>query len=318
MENNNSNRNHREFCNGLRPVQSNGYRRPPVEYVNNVYNNRNRNIKTPKVQHNKKWIAKSAAIGLAIASFATTIGIVKHQQHQYDIAPIQQQIELKAKEDLQQNIDNYYFDGTNFTVDFKSPYTELYKVLSNTDIDEIMDDYLKNPSKESKEIIEGRIDDLVNFNTDVLKALLADGEKTSIDNVNMTLTVKGETNEQEEIIRGLRAPTGWVLRANSQNHYLEAMCGYNSNFTEIPTKLFTLISQAKIAQLERNSDVKLKLQGYYEKDIFDRAVETYKDIKRITAKGYSLGVHNNRACLEKDGKYYDYETKKQIEDERDR
>ena len=28
MENNNSNRNHREFCNGLRPVQGNGYRRP--------------------------------------------------------------------------------------------------------------------------------------------------------------------------------------------------------------------------------------------------------------------------------------------------
>ena len=56
MENNNSNRNHREFCNGLRPVQGNGYRRPPVEYINNVYNSRNRkrNIKTPRVQHNKK------------------------------------------------------------------------------------------------------------------------------------------------------------------------------------------------------------------------------------------------------------------------
>lgn len=321
MENNNSNRNHREFCNGLRPVQGNGYRRPPVEYINNVYNSRNRkrNIKTPRVQHNKKWIARGAAMALAIAALATPIGINKHKQHQYDTAPIQQQIELQAKENLKQSIDNYSFDGTNFKVSANTQYKELYNVLSNTDIDEVMDEYLKNPSEESKAIIKGRIDDLVNLNTDILKALVADGEKTSIDNVDMSLTVKGyDSNEQEKIIDGQKPHKGWVLRVNTPSNYLEGACGQASNFTEIPSDLFTLISHAKIAQLERNPDINLKLQDYYKTDIFDRAVKTYKDIKRITAKGYSLGVQDNRICLEKDGKYYDYETKKQIEDDRDR
>lgn len=316
---NNSNRNHREFCNGLRPVQSNGYRRPPVEYVNSRYNNRKRNIKTPKVKNNRKWIVKGAAMALSIATLATIIGIAKNKQHQYDIAPIQQQIELEAKENLQQNIDNFSFDGTNFTTSVNTQYKELYKVLSNTDIDEVMDNYLNEPSEESKAQIKERIDDLVNFNTDVLKALIADGEKTSIDNVKMSLTVRGyDSDEQKRIMNGQKPHKGWVLRVNTPDNYLEGMCGQFSNYTEIPSSLFSLISQAQIAQLERNPDINLQLQDYYEQDIFDRAVETYKGIKRITAKGYSLGVQDSRICLEKDGKYYDYETKKQIDDERDR
>lgn len=315
------NRNHREFCKGLQPKSNN------TNNINNTYtyNNRNqtrrRNIKAPTVRNNKRWTTtKTAILTLALATLGTTIAVPRIQQHRYETTSVQEQIKAEAQKELIEESEegNFYFDGSNFATQASTPHTALYKVLENTDIDEIVDEYIKKPTPELKAQIEDRIDDLVDFNVDTLRALFADGENTSIDNVNISMTLRGDTEyEQEKIMRGQKDSKGWTLRVNTPNSNLESRCGQNSNYNEIPRDLFTLISQAKIAKLERDPNVKLKLNGFYEQDIFDRALQTYKETKtKMTAKGYNLSTHNGTTCLKTtDGKYYNYENEKVLSDD---
>lgn len=315
------NRNHREFCKELQPKSNN------TNNINNTYtyNNRNqtrrRNIKAPTVRNNKRWTTtKTAILTLALATLGTTIAVPRIQQHRYETTSVQEQIKAEAQKELIEESEegNFYFDGSNFATQASTPHTALYKVLENTDIDEIVDEYIKKPTPELKAQIEDRIDDLVDFNVDTLRALFADGENTSIDNVNISMTLRGDTEyEQEKIMRGQKDSKGWTLRVNTPNSNLESRCGQNSNYNEIPRDLFTLISQAKIAKLERDPNVKLKLNGFYDQDIFDRALKTYKETKtKMTAKGYNLSPHNGTTCLKTtDGKYYNYENEKVLSDD---
>lgn len=308
---NNTSRNHREFCNGLQPKFNNTYN------MNNRNQTRRRNIKAPLAKNNKKWSASKAAILiLALTALGTAIAIPKIEEHRYATTSVQEQIESEAQKELMEETKegNFYFNGSNFEIKANTHHQELYKILESTDIDELVDKYIKDPTTELRTQIENRIDELVDFNINTLKALFADGENTSIDNINISMTVRGDTaKEQDYIMKGLSDSKGWTLRINTPESYLESRCGQNSNYNNIPRDLFYLISQAKIAQLERDPNVKLKLQGINE-DIVDRALKTYKETKTsITARGYNLSTYNHTACLKTiDNKYYNYENRKMI------
>ena len=276
---------------------------------NNIYDPHRRNVRNkPPVPSQKKYkgtmIKKIAGIlaGIAILGGGIKIGsnIYENYVNEQYSRDLQSEIEVAVKEEIKNNIDrlNITFDGNNFNVACGCDRKELYNVLASTDLDELLNTYLSNPTDIEKEKLlselEGREEDIAKFNMDLIEASFADSENTSINNIDIKAIFKHYNAENgDRIVNGEDIYMGHTLYIHTTKANVEARAGRTSDFTQIPSDIFQLISDTRFQLKAPNS-------SYFENPIkdtkrsaLDISIQTYKKIKKII---------NDRNFAIKDGK----------------
>lgn len=275
-------------------TSNNALRVPNIpDRQNNIYNPHRRDVRNkPPVPSQKKYkgtmIKKIAGIlaGIAILGGGIKIGsnIYENYVNEQYSRDLQSEIEVAVKEEVKNNIDrlNITFDGNNFNVVCGCDRKELYNVLTSTDLDELLNTYLSNPTDIEKEKLlselEGREEDIAKFNMDLIEASFADSEGVSKDKIHIKAIFKHYNDLDGERIMNGKAPyIGHTLSISNSKYNLNAQSGISRNFIEIPSDMFKLISSTKFQLVAPNS-------SYFEgnnNSRIERAIETYKKIKKI-------------------------------------
>lgn len=305
-----------KFINGIHvDINSNG--QPNIQRPNNIRPNiqKPNNMRPNNTRPNKKFIKspkpckkifigeminkirKNAAIITAGFVVAGAVGgTVAHINHMNEIysRDLQSEIETMAKEELRDNLKenldeiDFTFDGNKFNIAYDCSRPELYNVLKNTDLDELLNAYLENPTRSQKEKLvsqlEGREEELAKFNVDLIKASFADSKNISKDNINIDFEfVHYDSEEKEKIMNGKIPSKGYTLtisdstynKAEAINKYDVAKAEKIYNFDKIDANTCSLISNA-ILQVEAPN-------FFINKGItkIENTIETYKSIKKI-------------------------------------
>ncbi len=249
---------------------------------------------------------KSIATGLLAATLlsGTAIGVNVY--------------EAKRAEKLSRNIEQEIsFDG-------QCDRPELYKVLHNTDLDEILNEYYADPTDENKQKLmndlQGREEELAKFNVDLLLASLADSANVSINDVQIKALYKfyNEIN-YNEIINGKKPYRGNTLTINNSKSICEGyvdLPGHVDNYLEIPEKLYKLITDAKFNLLTPDSSY-FAMNKYpvdeNENSKLERSICINKDIKYLIIDN-NLAIKDGKVCVV-DLEDRNNTTEQQIEDD---
>lgn len=267
-----------------------------------------------------KTIAITAGIvgGLAGVGIYSIVEAYNNKQYARDL---QSEIETMAKEELRDNLkDNldeidFTFDGNKFNIAYDCSRPELYNVLKNTDLDELLNTYFENPTSSKKKNLlsqlEGREEELTKFNMDLIEASFADSKNISKDEVNIDFEfVHYNSDEKEKIMNGKVLGRGLTLdisdstynKASAMKKYDVANANIIYNFDEIDENTYNLISEAIIQVEAPNYPINKKNTK------IENAIETYKSIKKII---------NDKNFTIKDGKVLavDIDQSKDKEDE---
>lgn len=177
--------------------------------------------------------------------------------------------------------------------------SELHNVLENTDLDELLNEYLAAPSKDNKEQLltklKGRDSELAKLNLDLIEASLADSLNISKDEVSIKALFKHlDEKNGNDIMKGTGIYRGHTLRITTDrmSNIIEAYKNVTNgtyNYTYISKDLFDLISNAKFNYIAPES-------SYYQRSKssrIERAIETYKDLKEILNEK-DFTIYNNR------------------------
>lgn len=291
--------------------------------------NINKYIKSPKpckktfTGKTMNKIRRNAAIiaaGVVVAGVVGTVAYINHMNKLYS-RDLQSEIATMAKEELRDNLTNnldeidFTFDGNQFNIAYECSRPELYNVLSNTDLDELLNTYFEQPTGKQKEELlsqlEGREDEFAKFNLDLIKASFADSKHISKDNINIDYEfVHYDSIEKEKIINGKIPSRGYTLtisdstfnKVSAINEYDVANNETIYNFNQIDEDKFKLIGDA-ILQVEFPN-----YSTNEENSKIENAIETYKGIKKII---------NDKNFTIKDGKVLtvDIDQSKNKEDE---
>lgn len=184
---------------------------PPLKQSN--LNNRETNTKKRNVRNkpsssnykldfkdNKKFknIIRAVSLGLATLTVSAGIGAgiaIKNSnqaKNEFNATDIESQIRNSAMTQISE--EDLSFDGQNFTIpkEIECDRPELYKVLAGTELDQLLNEYLANPTKSNKEnlavSLHGKENDLAKLNFELVKASLADSLGVSIDDIKITYT----------------------------------------------------------------------------------------------------------------------------------
>lgn len=301
------NRNDNEFRKSIhydipQPVRSNNTRNNQNMNTDkrNIHNRTIKNQSNPyqgKFKENEKLKKRRAlAIGLATLAVSAGIGIAVYNNSQnnknhFNATDIEAQIRDSALNEITMDIseDDLVFDGTNFIIskEAKCDRPELYKVLSNSELDEKLNEYLEKPTSANKEKLSsdlnGKENELAKLNFELLKASLADSMGTTIDNISITYTDKRLL---------ITTPGGEVEYWNYRDKI---------NDTELPKDYANIISniakQYEKSKLGNESNLDAK-----------ELIDAYSEIKPLIVEHNLTIANRNRLCLQniKDGEYYDY------------
>lgn len=290
-------------------------------------NSRKRNVRNQVTPNKQKYkgndkLKKILAIGLSTLAVSGAIGasiISDYNLKELTSRDIQSEILNDAIEQI--NLSNLNFDGQNFNPSLKCSRPEMYKVLSNSDLDEKINIYLANPTAENKEHLihdlEGREEEFAKFNMDLIAASLADSQGTTIDDISIKAVFNYDNVQHgDNIMKGTDAYIGHTLTIDYLEGYTERG---KTNFKEIPEDIFNLISDAKFNYLAPDS-------SYFNNNsnIIERGLETYIQLKQVLAE-HDFTIKNGKLLLQKDGKIYNYYKNlsgnakfKEVAEERDR
>jgi len=261
-----------------------------------------RNLRNQTAPHRQKYsedgkLKRIIAIVLASATLVGgAIALKNYNDYKKDIKELNTtDIEVQIEEEARKQgiMEELEFDGQNFNSTIKCDRPELYKVLSNTDLDEILNRYFENPTDEAKANIlkqlEGREEEFAKFNMDLIEASFADSKGVSIDDISMRAVFNHYTEKEgQEIIEG---------KSSYQGHTLSVQ-GIDLRTSEDITRL---ISDARFNELAPNS-------SYFDKDKTqnERGIDIYKNIKQVLVE-HDFSIKNGKVVLEgKDGKTYEY------------
>jgi len=157
-----------------------------LRYDTSQKNNNKRNVKNYTTHHKAKIDSKNSKklkelkrrLAIGAAALITAAGISTAVIHE-----IGERIEERDKynsRDIQTEIENNGIETR----------PELYKVLSNTDLDEKLNKYYAEPNKENKNNVLKNINpqELAVYNFEMLKATIADGLGVSKDDIQIKYT----------------------------------------------------------------------------------------------------------------------------------
>lgn len=234
-------------------------------------------------------------------------------QLEYEIAAIE---DMKSKK-TEELLETLTLNNGKIQIDMPYRIPEFYNVLKNTDIDELLCEYYKKPTKEAKELLlnqlQGREKEFAEMNFNLLKASFADTYINSPENYRITYNFtdnnyNSNINNDELITR--ENDRGTVLniqtaKGNLQGYYRAG----KSNFTEISLDFFELMSTAAKTYTDIN---------YFnsKEDLMNSLMENYLEIKNSYIDGYTLAIHpkEHKLCYAKKDKnnelkYYNYDKK---------
>ena len=288
----------------------------PKEKINTA----KRTIKNkPKTMSKLKVFATAAILtGLAAGGFAYS----NLKQNEKNATSAQLEYEIAAIEDMKSKkteelLEALTLNNGKMQIDMPYRIPEFYNVLKNTDIDELLCEYYKNPTKEAKELLlnqlQGREQEFAEMNFNLLKASFADTYNNSLENYRITYNFtdnnyNSNINNDELITR--ENDRGTVLKIQTAKGNLE---GYyragKSNFTEVSSDFFELMSTAAKTYTDIN---------YFnsKEDLMNSLMENYLEIKNSYIDGYTLAIHpkEHKLCYAKKDKnnelkYYNYDKK---------
>ena len=272
-----------------------------------------------KLKEPNKKIRRIAALLAAGAIFVG--GLVAHnaaQKNEYNkecAFDLEGSIVSDTYNNLHENEDRpftYNEENKTFIYEQNCTRPNLYKVLSQTDIDEILNSYISDGSRNLEEVLKERVADINNFNVALLKASLADSLGIDMEDVEIKVGFFGNSNEEkEEIINGNKQYVGHRLTiASPETPSLEAQTKtnikYNQtpdnlyNYDEINEILFDIISDIKMAEVAPNA-------RYSNEDILTRAISNYKNLKCIINE-HDLSIKDGKlVIIDAEGKEYNIE-----------
>lgn len=254
-----------------------------------------------------------AAGGFAYSNLKQNEKNATSAQLEYEIAAIE---DMKSKK-TEELLETLTLNNGKMQIDMPYRIPEFYNVLKNTDIDELLCEYYKNPTKEAKELLlnqlQGREKEFAEMNFNLLKASFADTYNNSPENYRITYNFtdnnyNSNINNDELITR--ENDRGTVLKIQTAKGNLE---GYyragKSNFTEVPLDFFELMSTAAKTYTDIN---------YFnsKEDLMNSLMGNYLEIKNSYIDGYTLAIHpkEHKLCYAKKDKnnelkYYNYDKK---------
>ena len=233
---------------------------------------------------------------------------------------IEQEIEDRAVDKILENrLANLDFNGQDFNIRIECDRPELYNVLHNTDLDEILNEldtkmerrilkeYLSNPTEESEnelfKKLQGREEELAKFNVDIILASLADSTNVPIKEVSIRTIYKYYNEANGDAIMNGNAPyIGNTLKINNSKFTCEGYVDlpkHITNYSEIPEHLYKLITDAKFNFLTPDSSY-FKMGKYPviedENSKLERSLEIYTDIKELINDG-NFAIKDGKACI---------------------
>ena len=280
----------------------------PTSHQNSNLNRTNpqkKNIKDQPTTKNTKYkrnILKSITIGALAAALAIggiAIGVKSHNDKMNIFTNDKQsQIEASMLEEFKKiSVEDLVFEGNNVSASVDCKEAELHNVLSNTNLDAVLNEYIANPTEQQKEQLLNNLEGIAQLNFDMIKASFADGLNKTKDDVSITVSFLRD--DDGKILKGNKTYAGHNLKINNLYAFKDSAKG-TYNYSNIPKEIFDLVS-----------DVTLQLAApeFYNDDQesrLNRLINSYKQIQEITYDEYQFTIKDNKACLVKDDKYYDY------------
>lgn len=310
-----------KFVNGLRNNSTT---------VQKIQDSKKRNVNKrtlqnkPRTLKNLRLFATTLLVGSLLTSGAHFL--IKQAENKKNATSVQHEFEMTVIDDFKSKerdelLENLTFDNNDkLQIDIPCRIPEFYKVLKNTDIDELLCEYYKNPTKEAKALLfnqlQGREKEFATMNFNLLKASFADTYNNSSDDCKIIYNFTDNnynSNNNDELIT-YENDMGTVLNIQTTEGNLE---GYyreeKTNFTEVPSDFFKLMSTTAKTYVDIN---------YFtlREDLMNSLMKNYLEIKNSYLEGYTLAIHPNehKLCYAKkdktnEFKYYDYD-KKEIEE----
>lgn len=294
---------------------------PKVQQYNNAKNINNyqsvivqpnnpiiQGIKKAPSKKYKRNITKNTSIAILATLLATgSIALASNTyNNHYNSRDIQNEIREATLAKLESPFETEW-NGESFSIQLPCDRPELYNVLKESNLDEILNDYLKNPTTKAKELLfsqlEGREEELAEFNMNLIRASFADSQHTTMDNIDIDVTFRhNDAEHRNEIANGTKTYIGQSLNINTPKHSAQSyLNSFEYNYDEIPVDLSTLLTRARLQEEAPNS-------SYFENDKLsklERALKTYKEIKKIL-NDYNLTIEEGKVCLVKNNKTYSY------------
>ena len=253
----------------------------------------------------KRKIKRTIAITLAGLFAASSIGIFAKRSIDKNRIEGSRDLsnETKIHDVLEENntsslLDSYTFDGQNYVSTKACSRPNIVKLLDSTDLDELLNNYIKNPTKENLQMLNGKESQIAQLNFNLFKAALADELGTETSNIHI-LYQDGDFREGKY----LTIKQGDVPILQSFAH--KVIFDENSNQQEVHnTTQIPNFNQVKDLVLDAEA-AKYSNAGFKIKDL----IKEHKNLKKILANN-NIRIRNINGekvlCLQniKDGQYH--------------
>ena len=279
-----------------------------------------------KKKRNIRGLAIIAATSLFISGIGIGVGLDKRNRREdsksLETSILLNDIGLEEGEFTSSNLQKLLSldENGNYVTNIQSSRPEIYRVLQSTDIDELIDNYILNPSRENLEKLNARGPELAKLPWLLYRAEYADMLRQQGKDVHYEdIHIEYKADVKNEYIHGHS-----IIISNGEDEILRAfkpdeldedydMKEYYKDFESIPNfeDLKKIIINANNG-LENSSDFDFTQNT-------KKYVKRYRDFKKMLTK-YHLALksvpskENKILCLEgiEDGKFYSIKDQKEI------